>query len=60
MYKVFYFEKSGRNLIINCKKSNYSAWGIDWPHKQGCCTVWEIHLGKLHIHSQTPNSPTEA
>lgn len=59
IYKVFYFKKTGRNLTVNYNKRNYTKWGIDWPHKNGCCNEWEIHIGKLHIHSLTPNSNTE-
>lgn len=60
IYKVFYFRDSGRNIILSYSKHNYVKWGFDKPHRQGCCTIWEIHLGKLHIHSQTPNNPAES
>lgn len=59
IYKVFYFKNSGKNIFISYSKSNYTKWGFDKPHRKGCCTVWELHLGKLHITSQTPNTPTE-
>lgn len=60
IYKVLYFSDSGRNIIINYGKRNYVKYGFDKPHRQGCCTIWAIHLGKLHITSQTPNNSTEA
>lgn len=60
IYKVLYFKNSGRNIFISYSKGNYSKWYVEKPHQEGCCSVWEIHLGKLHISSKTPNSPTEA
>lgn len=59
MYRVFYFNRTGRNLIISCNKNNKREWKIEWPHRAGCCTEWTIMLGKLYIHSQTPKSATE-
>lgn len=59
IYKVFYSEKTGRNLTISFSRSNYTAWGIVLPKRHGCCTGWGIHFGKLHIVSLTPISNTE-
>ena len=59
IYKVLYFKNSGQNIFISYSKSNYVKWGFDKPSRQGCCTVWALHLGKLHIESQTPNTPNE-
>lgn len=59
IYKVLYFKNSGRNIFISYSSSNYVKWGFDRPYRKGCCTIWAFHFGKLHIESQTPNTPTE-
>ena len=35
MYRVFYFNRTGRNLIISCNKNNKREWKIEWPHRVG-------------------------
>lgn len=59
IYKVLFFKNSGRNIFINYSSRNYVKWGFSKPHRLGCCTLWAIHLGKLHITSQLPSTPTE-
>lgn len=59
IYKVLYFKNNGRNIFISYSKNNYVKWGFDKPHRQGCCTVWALHLGKFHVTSQIPNAQTE-